>query len=279
MKKKNVTKEKDGKKALTLIVMAAFVAVIALCAGISIAYAKLKHTFNLQCCITNAGEQVEIRIEPGKIIKQDFIIDHFSLTNGVNLTQIPFSKLREQLLSAAKELQDIRITKTLPNKISVTVLERIPKVRVLGLNQNFVADSDGIVFWYPLRLSTTLPIIRQSKSNTTKKGERLSGMSLSALWLLEEASDPQFSVLKIQEVDTYKKDYLLATLGDSSRVKIAWEDMEKDTKKSRTSLRRQLLNLSDAVKSNIASGTKLWNATDWGSPSRIYANDPTKVED
>ncbi|MBO5941261.1 MAG: hypothetical protein J6R18_08735, partial [Kiritimatiellae bacterium] len=235
MKKKTVTKEKSGRKALALIIIGAIIAAIALYAGISIAYSKLKHTYNLQCCITDADEQVEVKIEPGKIINPAFVINYFGLTNGVNLSQVPFPKLRSQLLSAAKELQDIRITKTLPNKISITALERVPKVRVLGYNQNFVADSEGVVFWYHLRLSATLPIIRQPKNATTKKGEKLSGMALSALWLLEEAADPQFSVLKIQEVDTYKKDYLLATLGDSSIVKIAWEEMDKDTKKSRAS--------------------------------------------
>ena len=86
------------------------------------------------------------------------------------------------------------------------------------------------------------------------------------------------AVLKIQEVDTFKPDYLFATLGDSSRAKIAWEDMEKPTKASRISLTNQLARLSKAVKTNLAAGTKLWNATDWGTPGRIYANDPTKAE-
>jgi hypothetical protein len=55
--------------------------------------------------------------------------------------------------------------------------------------------------------------------------------------------------------------------------------MDKDTKASRTSLRRQLKRLSQAMQSNVAAGTKLWNATDWGVPGRIYANDPTKAEE
>ena len=85
-------------------------------------------------------------------------------------------------------------------------------------------------------------------------------------------------MLKIQEVDTFKQDYLFVTLGDASRAKIAWEDMESRTRTSRTSLRRQLTRLSQAIKSNVAAGTKLWNAMDYGTPGRIYANDPTKAE-
>ena len=103
-------------------------------------------------------------------------------------------------------------------------------------------------------------------------------MAMAALRLLEEAENPDFTILKIQEVDTFKQDYLFATLGDSSRAKIAWEDMESRSKASRESLRRQLTRLSQAMKSNVAAGTKLWNATDWGVPGRVYANDPTKAE-
>ena len=85
-------------------------------------------------------------------------------------------------------------------------------------------------------------------------------------------------MLKIQEVDTFKQDYLFATLGDSSRAKIAWADMEKPTKASRISLTNQLARLSNLIRRNLGAGTKLWNATDWGTPGRIYADDPTKVD-
>jgi hypothetical protein len=54
--------------------------------------------------------------------------------------------------------------------------------------------------------------------------------------------------------------------------------MDKKNKTSLTSLRRQLKRLSQAIQSNVAAGTKLWNATDWGVPGRIYANDPTKAD-
>ena len=135
-----------------------------------------------------------------------------------------------------------------------------------------------MVFWYPRRDTALLPIIREAKKNTSAPGERLTGMARAALMLREEAAAPEFSALKIQEVDTFKPDYLFATLGDSSRAKIAWIDMEKPTKASRISLTNQLTRLTQALKTNLAAGTKLWNATDLGTPGRVYANDPTKAE-
>ena len=282
MKKKITTKNGGkGKQVVVLIAIAATAIAIVAGIGVTAAFKKLKRTYELQCYITDTGEQVEVIT--GKIVPARLIINHFGLTNGMNLAHVPFAELRDRLIKDTPNLRDIKITRTLPNKVRVEAFERVPVVRVIGsganANPNYTADSEGAVFWYPRRDTTLLPIIRESGKNTSAPGARLAGPALSALWLLEEAAAPEFSILKIQQVETIKQDYLFATLGDSSRAKIAWEDMDKDTKASRTSLRRQLKRLSQAMQSNVAAGTKLWNATDWGVPGRIYANDPTKAEE
>lgn len=279
MKKNVVTNKKHGKLIAVAILVGIAVVVLAVW-GATVAYGRLKGVYIQQCCVTDAGEQVEI--VTGKIIPARLIINHFSLTNGVNLAEVPFASLRERLLKDTPNLLDIKIVRRLPNFVRLEITERVPVVRVIGSGSNAAqsnaADREGVIFWYPRRDTALLPIVREAKKNTSAPGERLTGMALAALTLLEESADPEFAALKIQEVDTFKPDYLFATLGDSSRAKIAWEDMENPTKASRTSLRRQLKRLSDAIKSNLAAGTKLWNATDWGTPGRIYANDPTKAE-
>ncbi len=278
---KKITTQNKGKGRAIALVAAAAVAVVALViCGAAMAFNRLVAVYERQCCLTDAGEQVEIIT--GKILPARLFINHFNLTNGVNLAQIPFAELRERLIRDMPNLRDIKIVRTVPNRVRIEISERIPVVRVIGAganaNPNYTADSEGKVFWYPRRDTTLLPIIREVKKNTSTAGASLSGMSMAALRLLEAASDPEFAALKIQEVDTFKQDYLFATLGDSSRAKIAWEDMESNSKASRESLHRQLKRLSQAMKSNVAAGTKLWNATDYGVPGRIYANDPTKAE-
>lgn len=278
---KKITIQKNGNGKAIAVVAAAAVAICAtiLCVT-AIAFSRLADVYGRQCRLTDAGEQVEI--VAGKILPARLFINHFNLTNGVNLAQVPFSELRERLIRDTPNLKDVKIVRTVPNRVRLEVAERVPVVRVIGAganaNPNYTADSEGKVFWYPRRDTSLLPIIRESKKNTSTAGAKLTGMAMAALRLLEEASDPEFATLKIQEVDTFKQDYLFATLGDSSRAKIAWEDMESHSKASRTSLRRQLKRLSQAIKSNVAVGTKLWNATDYGVPGRIYANDPTKAE-
>ena len=278
---KKIAIHKNTKGRTIAIAATAGTAAIALAVcGLAAAFNRLNEIFERQCCLTDAGEQVEV--VAGKILPPRLFINHFNLTNGVNLAGVPFAELRERLIRDMPNLRDIRIVRTIPDKVRIEIVERVPVVRIIGTgtnaNPNYTADSEGKVFWYPRRDTALLPIIREAKKDTSAAGAKLSGMAMAALRLLEEAENPDFAILKIQEVDTFKQDYLFATLGDSSRAKIAWEDMESDSKVSRESLRRQLTRLSQAMKSSIAAGTKLWNATDWGVPGRIYANDPTKAE-
>ena len=278
--KRNVTTKKNRGKAIAAVVLAG-VAVAALAVwGARAAYGRLRTVYLLQCCVTDAGEQVEV--VSGKIIPARLIVNHFGLTNGVNLSEVPFAALRERLLKDMPNLRDVKISRRLPNFVRIEVSERVPVVRVIGsganASPNNAADREGVVFWYPRRDTALLPVVREAKKSTSSPGQRLTGMALAALQLIEEAADPAYAELKIQEVDTFKPDYLFATLGDSSRAKIAWEDMEKPSKASHISLTNQLARLSKAIKTNLAAGTKLWNATDWGTPGRVYANDPTKAE-
>ena len=278
---KKITPKNEKKiRQIVLISIAAAIGVIAIGIGVLKTFDKLKQTYERQCIVTDAGEQIEIIT--GKIVPPRLFINHFGLTNGMNVAHIPFAELRERLIKDTPNLRDIKIIRTNPNIVRIEAFERIPVVRVIGsgpkANANYTADSEGVVFWYPRRDTTLLPIIRETSKTTSSPGAKLTGNTLSALWLLEEAADPTFSVLKIQEVDTTKQDYLFLTLADSSRVKFAWEEMDKKNKTSLTSLRRQLKRLSQAIQSNVAAGTKLWNATDWGVPGRIYANDPTKAD-
>ena len=263
MKKKNTLAPNRKGKVIAALAVIGLVALALAAWGIKVAYGKLAEVCERQCCVTDSGEQVEVI--SGKIVPAQLIVNHFGLTNGVNLAQVPFDTLRERLLHDMPNIKDVKISRRLPNHVRVEVSERVPVVRVIGSGAHASANNAA-------------DRVREAKRNTSAPGERLTGMARAALMLLEEAAAPEFSALKIQEVDTFKPDYLFATLGDSSRAKIAWSDMEKPTKASRISLTNQLTRLTLALKTNLAAGTKLWNATDLGTPGRVYANDPTKAE-
>lgn len=243
------------------------------------ATAELKRICNEQRRLTDAGEQVVITT--GRIIPAKLISNHFGLTNGANLANIPFAELRERLIKDMPNIRDVTITLHLPNRVEIESFERVPVARVMtgrsDTSSNRVADRDGVVFRYPRRETTLLPVIRES-GTPTQPGEKLGGLAASALRLAQESADADFSVLRVQEADATATDYVLVVLGDASRAKVAWERMDEDCAASRESLHRQLDRLSKAVASRVAEGTKMWNATDFGTPGRIYASDPTKAE-
>ena len=118
MKKKITTKNGGkGKQVVVLIAIAATAIAIVAGIGFTAAFKKLKRTYELQCCITDTGEQVEVIT--GKIVPARLIINHFGLTNGMNLAHVPFAELRDRLIKDTPNLRDIKITRTLPNKVRV----------------------------------------------------------------------------------------------------------------------------------------------------------------
>ena len=62
-------------------------------------------------------------------------------------------------------------------------------------------------------------------------------------------------------------------MGDYSRLKIAWEDMDAPSSKSRKSLEGRLALLVQTIRTRDAPGTRTWNATMQG---RIFADTEEK---
>ena len=143
--KKNVTTQKNRGKAIAAVVLAGVVAAALAAWGIQAAYGRLRTVYLLQCCVTDAGEQVEV--VSGKIIPARLIVNHFGLTNGVNLAEVPFAALRERLLKDMPNLRDVKISRRLPNFVRIEATERVPVVRVIGsganASPNNAADRDN----------------------------------------------------------------------------------------------------------------------------------------
>lgn len=249
----------------------------AITTGATFGFSLLRTIWQQQCRVDDP--ELNVVITTGKMVHPDVVTLHFGLTNGANLATIPFEELRVNLLETVPNIKDIHIERRLPNRVTVEVSEREPVVRVAPAkgkaNNGCVADLDGVVFRFFNNVEL-LPIIRESNEPATPPGKKLTGGAAAALQLIEVASNDFKEELRILEIDTSKKDYLLATLGDYSNAQIAWERMGERTQASRASLKRQLSRLSKAIASRISPRTTLWIATDYGSPGRVYANDPAR---
>ena len=245
-----------------LVMTAVLVLLVILGLGAVLGYEKLKGIYLEQCVITDMPSQVQI--SSGKMVHPSTIAEELGLRPGSNLALIDFTAKREELLAKVPNLRRVRIERHLPDKVIVTAEERTPVAR-LGLKgkntaTGRVVDTEGMVFLWQ-RGTQTLPVIREATPQGTPKGQRIAGRTLAAIRLIEACGDPEFTELGILEIDVSKPDYLLATLGNYSRVKIAWEGMDDESPASRADLVRKLGLLRMAIRSQVAPDAVIWNAT------------------
>ena len=275
MKKNTIERKGTLKGFLSLL---AIIVVAAVAIGLFMAYSTLRDLWLEQCVVTDASEQVTVT--SGKLVKADTIADAFGLRNGANLATIDFAAKRREVLEDPRyaAIRDIQIERRLPNKVFMSVVEREPVVRMNLRGQKGdtgrVADAEGVVFQCR-RGTGLLPIIREAQSPGTAVGKQLTGRALAALRLVETCRMPELQDLGILEVDVSKPDFLCATLGDYSTAKIAWSGMDEPDAMPGTELVTTLRNLRDAIRSNVGSGVKTWNAT---STEFIYADTKEKIK-
>lgn len=269
-KKQNKINNNEGRKmALAILVM---ILVSGAIFGLVKACGLLKDIYLEQCVIVNMDEQV--KLSAGKMVHPDTIKEALGLRVGANLALIDFKERRAELLKKAPNLRNIFITRHLPDKVTIETEERVPLARInlkgRKAPSGLVVDADGVVFSWA-RGTGMLPMIRESETPLPSIGQILSGKALAALRVIEACQDGELRELGILEVDISKPDYLIATLSNYSRAKLAWDSMKDvDSFESRRSMLKQLSLLSQAISSRVGDDAVLWNATD--TSGRIYAD-------
>jgi hypothetical protein len=199
------------------------------------------------------------------MVKPDIIAENLGLRKGVNLAHIDLARKREEILKKIPTLKSLSITRISPGSVRIVAEEREPVARmgIRGVRRvtGRVVDLDGMVFLCQ-RGTYHLPTISEPRAPGTRVGSRIAGRASAALALIEACQSPEFQELGVQDIDISRPDYLFVTLGDYSRLKIAWEGMDAEpTEKSRAVLRRRLEQLLRTVRSRVGTGTKIWNAT------------------
>lgn len=269
-KKQNKLSNNEGRKiALAILVMVLISGTIF---GLIKACEILKDIYLEQCVIVSMDDQV--KLTAGKMVHPDTIKEALGLKVGANLALIDFKERREQLLKKAPNLRNIFITRHLPDKVTIETEERVPVARInlkgRKAPSGLVVDADGVVFSWA-RGTGMLPMIRESDAPLSSPGTALTGKALAALRVIEACQDGDLRELGILEIDISKPDYLIATLSNYSRAKLAWDSMKEiDSFDSRRSMLKQLTLLSHAISSRVGDDAVLWNATD--TSGRIYAD-------
>ncbi len=267
-------KRQSIKGKWSIVAFCAVVVMVALFVGVMVAYNKLRDLYLEQCVIVDVTRQVEI--SSGKMVKGDIIAEEFGLRNGANLGLIDYDEKRKAILKKIPNIRSIVVTRHLPDRVTIQVEERRPVVRmnVVGARKETVrvADTDGMVFRCQ-RNTGLLPIVREAREKVTSIGSELKGRSLAALRLWEVAHEGDAAAmgakLGILEVDASQRDYLVATLGDYSQAKIAWEGMDQPTESNRKNLEMRLKMLREALAAAKGLNVRVWNVT---LDNRVYAD-------
>ncbi len=273
MIKKRQKKQSVNKFAIITLLAVIVGAVIAV---IVTMYVFLKPVWQEQFMIED--RESDVVITTGKMVSPEVIRYHFGLTNGANLAAIPFAELRKKIISNNPCILDMHIERRLTNRVTIDVKERTPIAWVASAKtrkiDRRVVDINGVVFPY-FDLSAVLPILCEAKSPPATRGQKLKGNEIAALHLIDLISSaPELSELRVLEINTSKKDYLLLTLGNYARAKVAWAKMGEDSRESKASLKKQLGRLQAAIKTNLRPWATLWTATDYEG-GRVYANNPS----
>lgn len=250
-------------------------AVVAAAVGVKFGYDALRELYIEQSVISDLSAQIEITT--GKMVPAGTVAEELGLKCGANLAEIDFSAKSQELLAKVPNLRTIRISRLLPDRVVVTAEERLPIARmgIRGIKTvtGKVVDSEGVVFICQ-RGTQTLPVIREPQSPGVKKGDQVAGRVLAALRLVEACREPEFLELGVLEVDTSKRDFLVATLGNYSKVKICWNEMDESSANARKDLLSRLTMLRDAIRSKVTPDTVVWNAT---MPGEIFADTQEKL--
>ena len=286
---KRNTNVKNQKAYRRLIVLAAglLVGVGLAVWGVSIGIGALRATWLEQFRVQDSAIDVVVT-STGKNVKPETIIYYFGITNGANLATIPYAEKRESLIARVPNIRDIQIWRQLPRRVTVDVKEREPAVRIAPTKgkpeSGLVADYDGVVF--RTFNCPPLPIIREPDEARRTPGQRLEGNAYAALQLVHLLADaangksdaePELANLRVLEIDTSKKDFLLVTLDDYSTAEIAWDHMGQDSEAALQSLRRQLVHLAQAIATRLTPRATRWIATEYEKGGRIYAADPARL--
>jgi cell division septal protein FtsQ len=166
------------------------------------------------------------------------------------------AEVREELLRMAPGIRSLTITRRLPSRMEVRIVEREPVGRIGHKDQ--VLDEEGVIFSRSVGVEH-LPRVDGVEGIPVTDGDRVDGMGLAAVRLLSVIRRTEIA-LPVVTVDISRKDYLLLILQDQRMVKLWWRGMDAASgSESREALGKRLRKLLICM--NMAPQRQEWDAT------------------
>ncbi len=187
--------------------------------------------------------------------------DYTQIKEGQNIFGFDISAVREYVMANSPNFQSMTITRYLPDRVVINVIDRTPLARI-GHRGGMVADGEGCVF-----ISRTgvrgLPTISGYDSRHLEPGMSLEGNVLAALQVIEGCEGSQFDMRPLDvDVGNPEKLVLKMEYRDRKReVPLTWNGMGQQTTAARRSLAETLTFIKQAFDTTKGAQLSYLDAT------------------
>lgn len=175
--------------------------------------------------------------------------DYTQIKEGQNIFEFDIGVVRAYVMANSPNFQSLTITRHLPDKVVINVIERTPLARI-GHRGGMVTDGQGYVF-ISRSGARNLPTLRGYDSRGLEPGMQLDGNALAALQVIEGCQVPRMDMQPLDvDVGDPEKLVLKMEYRDRKReVPITWNGMGQPTAAAKRNLVETLVFIKDAFDS------------------------------
>ena len=212
----------------------------------------------------------QVTIQTGDTLSEADLREVIGIEPGVNLFAIDIAQERRKFLDHAHHVRNIQMTRVLPDRLEIRVIERRPVARV-GRAGDLVADPEGLVFVWRGDVER-LPMLvggRHARGGgilvvgetlvEVYPGARVYGNAQAGIEALLLNEEPPYQ-LPVMEVDVSRLDHIVLHLDDRREIRLAWDGMGQGTRDAARNLRRRMNALMDVLRNPDAAGKRQFDA-------------------
>ena len=204
----------------------------------------------LKTAMFTQNPQYEIKkldISKSNAVKEQEVIKFTGISEGVNLFSFSAAEKRRKLLESVPNLSDVRIVKTLPDKVKIAMTDRLPVLR-LG-DTDFAADKDGTVMTldWEQKWAFLPKLFDSSRKQNPVPGQKLEGKAAQALAIANVYNEMDGISFKLNGILVDARFYVILQTAEGRReIRLVWEEltsrgaMRKATSDSKTHVQRSL---------------------------------------
>ena len=188
---------------------------------------------------------VEVIVENNNILSKEEILDETEVL-GNNIFLVKLNELESKIL-LNPYIEEVDIKRSIPNKISITVNERVASYKVIDSDKSYILNDNLVIMEKRDDLeSITLPILEGLEVEGRDLGESISSNKekIDFLKKLKVASDG-YSDMKIESVDVSDMNNINVYLNNCKIILGDNEDIDKKLSKAINILKSNKVNIEN----------------------------------